>query len=307
MSTRIVITGANSAVGQAILRAGLTRQPPPTLIAGVRSARAMQGLSTPPGGRVVRIVYEEPATLDAACAGATAVIHLAGTLVERPGSTYETANVATARAVAEAAERCGVAKIVLVSAIGADPRSRNRYLRTKGEAEAVTRAAACAHTILRVPLLLGPGTEGTAALLRHLAKPAVKLPGGGRNRQQPLHVDDLARAALRAADPAVARNRTLELVGPESLPDREILERAAAVLGRPVRIGSVPILPLRLILGLQRLVSGPGFSPDVLDVITADTHLDFRPAADELGIPLTGLDETIRASVASTGRRTTGA
>lgn len=304
---KIVITGANSAVGQAILRAGLAQQPPLTLVAGVRSARAMAGLPALPPEQVVQIAYDQPATLDAALAGATAVIHLAGTLVERAGSTYETANVQTARAVAQAAERCGVAKIVLVSAIGADPRSRNRYLRTKGEAEAVTRAVACAHTVLRVPLLLGPGTEGTAALQRHLAKPTVSLPGGGRNRQQPLHVDDLARAALAAADPATSRNRTLELVGPVSLPDREILERAARLLGREIRVRSVPILPLRLLLGLQRMVSGPGFSPDVLDVITADTNLDPGPAAGELGIALTGLDEMIRASVASSGQRTTGA
>ncbi len=304
---RIVITGANSAVGQAILRAGPAQQPPPTLVAGVRSARAMAGLPALPAGQVAQIAYDQPATLDAALEGATAVIHLAGTLVERPGSTYETANVDTARAVAQAAERCGVAKIVLVSAIGADAESKNRYLRTKGEAEAVTRAVSCAHTILRVPLLLGPGTEGTAALLRHLARPSVTLPGGGRNHQQPLHVDDLAHAALIAADPARVRNQTLELVGPVALPDREILGRAAAALGRQIRIGSMPILPLRLLLGLQRMVSGPGFSPDVLDVITADTHLDSRPAADALGIPLTGLDEMIRASVASSGQRTTGA
>ena len=303
----IVITGANSAVGQAILRAGLAQQPPPTLVEGVRSARAMAGLPALPPEQVVQIAYDQPATLDAALAGATAVIHLAGTLVERAGSTYETANVQTARAVAQAAERCGVAKIVLVSAIGADPGSRNRYLKTKGEAEAVTRAVTCAHTVLRVPLLLGPGTEGTAALQRHLAKPTVSLPGGGRNRQQPLHVDDLARAALAAADPATSRNRTLELVGPVSLPDRESLERAARLLGREIQVRSVPILPLRLLLGLQRMVSGPGFSPDVLDVITADTNLDPGPAAGELGITLTGLDEMIRASVASSGQRTTRA
>jgi len=304
---RIVMTGANSAVGHAILRVGLAADPRPVLVAGVRTAKALAGLPALPEGQTALISYDDPATLDAAFAGADAVVHLAGTLVERPGSTYEIANVQTARAVARAAERAGVAKIVLVSAIGADAGSRNRYLQTKGEAEAMTRAAGCAHTVLRVPLLLGPGTEGTAALLRHVSKPSVKLPGGGRNLQQPLHVDDLARAALAAASPATARNRTLELVGPVALPDREIVERVARALGREVQIGSVPVMPLRLILKLQRMVSGPGFSADVLDVITADTNLDPQPAARDLGISLTGLDEMIRASVASSGRRATGA
>ncbi len=40
-----------------------------------------------------------------------------------------------------------------------------------------------------------------------------------------------------------------------------------------------------------------GFSPDVLEVITADTSLDPNIAAAELGIELTGLDEMIQHSL----------
>ena len=43
--------------------------------------------------------------------------------------------------------------------------------------------------------------------------------------------------------------------------------------------------------------SGPGFSPDAVDVITANTRLDSRPAASELGIQLTGIDEMIKRSL----------
>ena len=44
-------------------------------------------------------------------------------------------------------------------------------------------------------------------------------------------------------------------------------------------------------------IAGPGFSVDALEVITADTRLDPRPAAAELGIHLTGIDEMIKKSV----------
>ena len=294
MSGRVVITGANSAVGRAILRLGLEQHPPPTLIAAVRSERALGGLPALPRDRVARISYDDPSSLEAAFAGASAVVHLAGILVERPGSTYEQANVQTTRSVAEAAEIAGVEKLVFVSVVGADPASPNRYWRTKGEAEAVVRASGCAHTILRVPLLLGPGTEGTAALQRYLSRKTVVLPGGGRNRHQPLYVDDLARAVLLATVPSVARDRTLDLVGPVSMPDRDILQRGARLLGRELRIRSMPIAPLRIVLALRRRMAGSGFSPDVLEVITADTQLDPGPAAAEIGIRLTGLDEMIR-------------
>jgi NADH dehydrogenase len=289
----VVVTGANSAVGQAILRVGSTRQDPITLIAAVRSERALKELPPLPPHRVARISYDDPASLDSAFAGASAIIHLAGTLLERPNSTYEQANVGTTRAVAEAAARGRVEKLVLISAVGADAGSPNRYWRSKGEAEAVVRESTCVYTILRVPLLLGPGTEGTAALRRHVSRKTALLPGGGRNYHQPLHVDDVARAAIQAASASVAANRTLQLVGPVSLPDRDLLGKVAHVAGREVRVRSIPIAPLRLVLALRRRLGASGFSPDVLDVITADTRLDPSPAAAELGIQLTGLDEMI--------------
>lgn len=302
---RIVITGSNSATGQAILRCGSENGAAPNeLVAAVRSERAADQIRTLLGERssTVRISYDDPGSLDKAFQGATAIIHLAGILIERPGSTYEQANVQSARSVVEAAKRCDAAKFVLVSAIGADEKSSNAYYRSKGQAEALVRASGLCSTILRAPLLLGPATEGSAALARNASGPKARLIGGGRHFQQPLYVDDLARAAIAAAQPSVACNRTLDLVGPVSLPERELVERAARLLGHQVRVSSIPkgllsfALTVRQRIFPQRLL-GPGFSPDAVEVITADTNLDPRPAAGELGIQLTGIDEMIKKSL----------
>jgi NADH dehydrogenase len=291
---RAAVTGANGAVGQAILRSA----PAVELVAVVRSERAAAELRPRAGAaRVVRLSYEDATGLGAAFEGATAVVHLAGVLVERPGSRYEDANVESTRRVAAAAKRAGVDKLVLVSAVGADPRSRNRYWRTKGEAEALVHAAGLAYTILRVPMLLGRGTEAALALRRRLARRTVALHGGGRTRQQPLAVDDVARAALRACDPGVATDRTLELVGPTPATARELVERAACLGARRVRIVSLPLWSARLALAIVRRAGGRGFSPDALEVLTTDTTVDPAPAARALGIALTPLDDMIRDSV----------
>lgn len=296
---RIVITGANSATGQAILRCASKTGAPNNLLAAVRSERAANEIRPllVDGITEVRISYDDPGSLDAAFRGASAIIHLAGILVESPGSNYEQANVAPARSVVEAAKRSAIEKFVLVSGIGADEKSANGYYRSKGQAEALVRASGLSYTILRAPLLLGPGTEGAAALARNAAGPKTKLIGGGRNLQQPLYVDDLARAALAATQPSLARNRTLDLVGPVSLPERELVERAAGRLGRQVRIKSVSKGLLAFALAVRGRFSQQGFSVDVLDVITADTSLDPRPAASELGIALAGIDEMIENSL----------
>ncbi|HUA21209.1 MAG TPA: NAD(P)H-binding protein [Bryobacteraceae bacterium] len=297
---RILITGANSATGQAILRcAAENDSAPDELAAAVRSERAADQIRTLLCERIsaVRISYDDAGSLDKAFQGANAIIHLAGILVERPGSTYQQANVAPGRSVVEAAKRCAVERFVLVSATGADEKSSNGYYRTKGQVEALVRSSGLCYTILRAPLLLGPLTEGAAALARHASGAKARLIGGGRNLQQPLYVDDLARAALAATRLGLASHRTLDLVGPVSLTERELVERAAHTLGHEIRISSIPKGLLKLILSIRQSVSGPGFSPDALEVITADTRLDPGPAANELGIRLTGLDEMIQNSL----------
>src|SRR5207253_11318395 len=89
----------------------------------------------------------------------------------------------------------------------------------------------------------------------------------------------------------------LDLVGPVSLPERELVERAARLLGRRVRIGSIPKTLLSLVLAVRQCIAGNGFSRDVLEVITADTRLDPMPAVTKIGIQLTGIDEMIQASL----------
>jgi NADH dehydrogenase len=298
---KIVVTGANSAVGRAILRCGADLTATPTsFVAAVRSDRAAEQIRSQlsNASAIVRVSYDDPASLDAALQGAAAVIHLPGILVERPDSTYEQANVTSTRSVCDAARRSPVQKFVMVSATGANEGSSNRYYRTKGQAETLVRASGLPYTVLRAPLLLGPGTAGAAALRRNTSLPRARLIGGGHNLQQPLYVDDLARAAVLAAiRPSVANNLTLDLVGPVSLPERELVERAARLLGREVRIGSIPRSLLCFLLALRQRIAGPGFSPDALEVVTADTRLDPRPAACKLGIELTGIDEMIKGSL----------
>jgi NADH dehydrogenase len=297
---KIVITGANSAVGQAILRCGPKQDGAPnTFVAAVRSTSAAEQIRSQADDSigVARISYDDPTSLDTAFQGASAVIHLAGILVENPDSTYERANVESTRGVVEAAKRAGVQKLVLVSATGADETSRNRYYRTKGQAETLARKSGLNYTILRAPLLLGTGTAGGAALGRHVSHSRAKLIGGGRNFQQPLSVNDLARAAIAATDSTVANNLVLDLVGPVSLPERELVERAARLLGRQVSIGSIPKSWFSLVLAIRQRLGKPGFSRDALDVITADTGLNPQPAASALGIELTGIDEMIKDSL----------
>ena len=295
----LVVTGANGALGRVLLERALAR-PDVAVVALVRSARAEAQLAPLASERmrVARVAWSDAAGLAAACAGAHGVLHLAGILIPTKDEGYEGANVATTRAICAAARAAGAAKLVLVSAVGADARSANAYYASKGRAEAVVRDAGLPYTIVRCPLLLACDSLGSHVLAKETKQPVAILLKGGENLEQPADARDVADAALNAGLATdCACNATFDLVGPESLSRRDLVARAARLRGKAPVVVPLPAAVVRLACGLREKLLGPGFSPDVLDVILDDVRLDPRPAAAALGVALTPLDATLRRTL----------
>jgi NADH dehydrogenase len=175
------------------------------------------------------------ATIDRAVAGADAVVNLVGTFAD-----MEAVQADGAAIVAEAAAEAGVATLVHVSAIGADPQSPSRYGRSKGEGEAGVRAAFPKATILRPSLVFGREDQFTNRFARMLKLPLVPVVRG-RTKFQPVSAADLAQAIGRAVeDPTTHAGKTYELGGPEQIDMRELLERLATWTGRRPNFLDVP-------------------------------------------------------------------
>src|SRR6202521_2282195 len=105
-----------------------------------------------------------------------------------------------AGAVAKAASAAG-ARMVHVSAIGADENSPSRYARTKAAGEKAVLSATPAATIMRPSIVFGPEDQFTnrfASLAR--ISPVLPLIGGGVTRMQPVYVGDVATAVGDAVD-----------------------------------------------------------------------------------------------------------
>ena len=158
------------------------RGPPPTLppLPAI-SARAID--------------YDNPEGLAATLRGAGCVVHLAGILFEGPQSSYQTANVDATKAVVDACKNAGVPRLVLVSVLGADPTSPNRYWRSKGRAERIVSESGLSGAIIRTGILLGPGMAGARAVVHAASQPARHAarrrppfdPSAGRGRSEPCH------------------------------------------------------------------------------------------------------------------------
>lgn len=290
-SGRIAVVGANSAVGTALL-AQVASGGAFDAVAAVRRPEVVGTLPQSPRITPRVVDYGRSGELADAFAGAGAVVHLAGILFESRTSDYRSGNVEVTRSVAEAARAASVGHVVFVSSLGADPRSRNGYFRSKGEAERLVAESGLGATIIRTPLLLGPGTAGGRALVAAAKGPSARVLGGGAHRLRPLDVDDLCRAVLGCCERPASDVRTCDLVGPTTLTHRELIERTADRLGRVISFRSTPVSLARLAAGLVGLFRKGGLTPAVIDVITSDETVD-QNAAAELGVSLTPLSDTL--------------
>lgn len=156
----------------------------------------------PPDVDAVRADIDDRRAVESAIAGAQAVVNAVSLYVERGGRTFRSVHVEAASRVASCASRLGVARLVHLSGIGADPASRSPYIRSRGEGEAAVRAEFAAATIIRPAVMFGADDKfltSLAGLLRRL--PVFPMFGDGTTKLQPAHVEDVAEAIARILDP----------------------------------------------------------------------------------------------------------
>jgi NADH dehydrogenase len=177
--------------------------------------------------------------------GADVVVNCVGTFDARGKNNFDAVQVEGASRIARIASEEGVARMVHISAIGADVDGASRYAQTKGEGEAQVLEHMPNAVILRPSVVFGPEDQffnRFAGMAR--MSPIIPLVGAD-TKFQPVYVDDLAQAAERAvlgeATPGI-----YELGGPDISSFRgliqvmlETIRRKRLVIGLPFRLGSL--------------------------------------------------------------------
>lgn len=301
MLIEIVITGANGAVGTALIQflRGRTSAPPARVRALVRSAKRAGSL----GALRVKVVetdYSSPDSLRAAVAGAQAVVHLAGALMPRRGETLIEANIQATRSVVYAARGAGVRSLIYLSYPDADPGSDNEYLRTKGVAEGIIRGAGFAGAIFRVPMILGPRSPSFKALAKMAAAPLVPLVGGGSVRIQPIAETDVLGAIDWALSAAPQPIPVFNLVGEETLSYAELVRKVGRRLGKKPRILPVP----RSVARWSAAVAGAcfpslGWNLSLFGILFEEHLVESAAVTQALGMTLTPLDAALARALNS--------
>jgi uncharacterized protein YbjT (DUF2867 family) len=239
----------------------------------------------------------DPASLRAACAGVDAVVHLVAIIRGKPADFERVMSEGT-RNVVTAAQEAGVRRFVLASALGLDERSKDAvpYFAAKWEMERAVRESGLEHVILRPSFVFGRdgGVLPTFVQLARYA-PVTPIIGPGRQRLQPIWVEDLAEYYSRAIDEPAAANRLFELGGPDAVSWNEFWERLKRVLGVRRPSVHVPFGAMRLQATLTERLPGAPVSRDQLTMLELGDNVVTDPSAVEtFQLPLVSLDEQLR-------------
>jgi NADH dehydrogenase len=228
-----------------------------------------------PLGRVgqihaVQVNLRHAGSVEAAARDADAVVNLVGILAETGRQKFDAVQRSGAEAVGLAAAAHG-ARMVQISAIGADKNSASAYARSKAEGEELALAAVPSAIIMRPSIMFGP--EDTffnrfAAMARML--PALPLIGGGLTRFQPVFAGDVATAVADAVDGKAKPGTIYELGGPDTLTFKQLMqftldtiERRRALVPLPFPLGSV-------MASVLQFAPGAPLTPDQVELLRTD-------------------------------------
>ena len=259
-----------------------------------------------PLGRVgqihaVQVNLRHARSVEAAARDAQVLVNLVGILAEGGRQRFDAVHTFGAEQVALAASAHG-ARMVHVSAIGADANSPAHYARSKAAAEKLVLAAQPSATIMRPSILFGPEDDffnRFASLAR--MSPVLPLIGGGLTRFQPVFVGDVAQAIADAVDGKARPGTIYELGGPEVRTFKELMQYVLATIERKRLLVPVPFFFAKMkAIGLQFMPSPLTLTRDQIEMLRVDNVVSDAAVADKRTLQGFGIEpESIEAIVPS--------
>jgi uncharacterized protein YbjT (DUF2867 family) len=237
------------------------------------------------------------ASVEAAARDADVVINLVGILFERGRQKFDAVQAVGAEAVALAAAAFG-ARMVHVSAIGADEHAAAHYARSKAAGERLVLAAVPSAVILRPSVLFGPEDDffnKFAAIARFA--PALPLIGGGHTRFQPVFAGDVASAVVAAIEGRAKDGEVYELGGPEVRSFKQLMQFMLATIERQRLLVPIPFALAKFQAGILQLLPKPLLTPDQVELLRHDVTVSDQAKREGRTLEALGIDPVAMAAI----------
>jgi uncharacterized protein YbjT (DUF2867 family) len=305
MRGRLLLTGATGFIGSRLHdRLSANGWQVRCLTRDVDKARA----AAPTRDWVPGDVRDE-ASLDRALSGCQTAFFLVHGMADLSPGWVER-EITTARQFSAAAARAGLERVLYLG--GVEPQGEaSDHLHARLETGRVLRGGSVPCVELRAAMIVGTGSASWT-IVRDLAArlPAMVLPHWLSHRSEPVAVDDVVQALMRATELPVTESVVWDLPGPEALSGTEILLRVAALRQQRPFVVRVPFVSPRLSSHWIRLVTRADYrlAAELVQGLTHDliaTHRGFWASA---GLPdPIPLEEAARRAFASEGEPSSGA
>lgn len=301
-NTLITVYGGSGFLGRHVIRALAKRHY--RIRVAVRRPELANFLQ--PLGRVgqihaVQANLRNAPSVDAAARDAHVLVNLVGILAEGGRQRFDRVHTYGAEQIALAANAHG-ARIVHVSAIGADENSAAAYGRSKAAAEKLILSAQPQVVIMRPSILFGPEDDffNRFATLARMS-PVLPLIGGGETKFQPVFVGDVATAIADAVDGKLRGGTTYELGGPEVKTFKQLMQFVLATIERKRLLVPLPFFAARLnAMALQFAPAPLTLTPDQVDLLRVDNIVSEAAKAEGRTLPGIGIEpDSIEAIVPS--------
>ena len=243
----------------------------------------------------------DAASLRRAVEGTVTIVHLVAIRQGRE-QDFQRIMVDGTRDLLGVAKDAGVGRVVHMSALGTSQQTKDLvpYYRAKWEMEELVRASGIPYVIFRPSFVFGRdgGILPTFAKLARYS-PVTPITGSGKQRVQPIWVDDVAVYFADAAARDDLRGETYELGGPDAVTWNELWARLKRALGLRRPSIHVPMSLMRAnALVTERLPGNIPLTRDLLKMLEhGDNVVSDDAAVRTFQISLVPLDDQLRRAV----------
>ena len=226
----VLVTGATGFIGRAVVGELLKHN------YAVRCLVRTPGSERIFSDRSVEIYYgdiRDENSIVSACHGVEFVINLVSTISPSRGSDMFSTNVVGVTKLVSAIESSGSVKhLVHVSVLGANDNPRERYFFSKWKGEQEIKRTRTSYTILRPSVITG-ASDRFSNLLGSLVRlfPVVPVVGHGRNRIQPMVVEDFAYCVVASLGRNDLEGKIIEIGGDIHLSINEMIDCISDAMG----------------------------------------------------------------------------
>lgn len=231
--------------------------------------------------------------------GADAVVNCVGVLAETGKNTFDAVQSQGAERIARLAQEAGINRMVHISAIGADLDSDSDYARSKAEGEAAVLKYQPDAMIVRPSVVFGTEDEFFNRFAGMTRMGPVLPVVGANTRFQPVHVDDVAQAAVMGV--LGDAHGVYELGGPVTMSFRELMNMMLEVIRRRRLVLNIPFFAARIMAFGFDMLQAVTLGLVKNSVVTRDQvknlHNDNVVAEDAQGFDALGITPVAMVSV----------